>query len=84
MRATVFHGPFDVRVERVPDAAQQEPTDAVVRIIHACTSRLSFVETLHGSKDACRPPGKHQFDKKGGGERNARSPPLSHQCQMEV
>ncbi len=36
MRATVFHGPFDVRVEQVRDAALQEPTDAVVRITHAC------------------------------------------------
>ncbi len=36
MRATVFRGPFDVRVEQVPDAALQEPTDAVVRITHAC------------------------------------------------
>ncbi len=36
MRATVFHGPFDVRIEQVPDAALQEPTDAVVRITHAC------------------------------------------------
>ena len=36
MRATVFHGPFDVRVEQVPDATLHEPTDAVVRITHAC------------------------------------------------
>src|SRR3989440_7344309 len=36
MRATVFHGPFDVRIEQVRDAALQEPTDAVVRITHAC------------------------------------------------
>lgn len=36
MRATVFHGPFDVRIEQVPDAAWQEPTDAVVQITHAC------------------------------------------------
>lgn len=36
MRATVFRGPFDVRVEQVPDAALHEPTDAVVRITHAC------------------------------------------------
>src|SRR5438876_11479204 len=35
MRATVYHGPFDVRVEQVRDAALQEPTDAVVRITHA-------------------------------------------------
>ena len=30
MRATVFHAPFDVRIEQVPDAALHEPTDAVV------------------------------------------------------
>jgi threonine dehydrogenase-like Zn-dependent dehydrogenase len=36
MRATVFHGPIDVRIEQVPDAAQQEPTNALVRITHAC------------------------------------------------
>ena len=29
MRATVFHGPRDVRVEEVPDAALREPTDVV-------------------------------------------------------
>src|SRR6266446_7242803 len=42
MRATVFHGPFDVRVEQVRDTALQEPTDAVVRITHAaiCGSDL--------------------------------------------
>ena len=36
MRATVFRGPFDVRVEQVRDAALQEPSDALVRITHAC------------------------------------------------
>jgi len=36
MRATVFHGPFDVRVEQVPDTTLREPTDALVRITHAC------------------------------------------------
>ena len=29
MRATVYHGPFDVRIEPVRDAALQEPTDVV-------------------------------------------------------
>jgi len=36
MRATVYHGPRDVRVEEVPDAALREPTDALVRVTHAC------------------------------------------------
>ncbi len=36
MRACVIHGPRDVRVEDVPDAVIREPTDALVRITHAC------------------------------------------------
>ena len=36
MRATVYHGPRDVRVEEVPDATLREPTDALVRVTHAC------------------------------------------------
>jgi threonine dehydrogenase-like Zn-dependent dehydrogenase len=42
MRATVYHGPFDVRIEQVPDAALREPTDTLVRITHAaiCGSDL--------------------------------------------
>lgn len=36
MRATVYHGPRDVRVEDVPDATLIAPTDAIVRVTHAC------------------------------------------------
>ena len=36
MRASVYHGVKDVRVEKVPDSKIQEPTDALVRITHAC------------------------------------------------
>lgn len=36
MRATVYHGTGDVRVETVPDPVVSEPTDAVVRVTHAC------------------------------------------------
>lgn len=36
MRATVIHGPNDIRVEEVPDAAVRTPTDAVVRTVLAC------------------------------------------------
>ncbi|MFI2649943.1 zinc-dependent alcohol dehydrogenase family protein [Micromonospora fulviviridis] len=36
MRATVIHGPNDIRVEEVPDAAVRTPTDAVVRVVLAC------------------------------------------------
>jgi threonine dehydrogenase-like Zn-dependent dehydrogenase len=36
VRATVFHGPGDVRVEDVPDPRIEQPTDAIVRVVHAC------------------------------------------------
>ncbi|MFI6445317.1 zinc-dependent alcohol dehydrogenase family protein [Kitasatospora sp. NPDC050543] len=36
MRATVIHGPHDIRIEEVPDAAIRRPTDAVVRVLNAC------------------------------------------------
>jgi threonine dehydrogenase-like Zn-dependent dehydrogenase len=36
VRATVFHGTKDVRVEEVPDSRIELPTDAIVRITHAC------------------------------------------------
>jgi threonine dehydrogenase-like Zn-dependent dehydrogenase len=36
MRATVFRGVGDVRIEDVPDPRIEEPTDAIVRVVHAC------------------------------------------------
>mgnify|MGYP005816819873 CR=1 FL=1 len=36
MRATLIHGPGDVRLEDVPDPSVQLPTDAVVRVVTAC------------------------------------------------
>lgn len=36
MRATVYRGVRDMRVEEVPDATLREPTDALVRVTHAC------------------------------------------------
>src|SRR5437763_1904106 len=36
MRATVFHGARDVRVEGVPDPRIEDPTDARVRVSRAC------------------------------------------------
>ncbi|MCJ2187032.1 zinc-dependent alcohol dehydrogenase family protein [Novosphingobium beihaiensis] len=36
MRATIMYKPYDVGIENVPDAAIQEPTDAVIRIVRAC------------------------------------------------
>src|SRR3954453_1885385 len=36
MKATVMHQAGDVRIEEVPDARIEQPTDAVIRIIRAC------------------------------------------------
>jgi threonine dehydrogenase-like Zn-dependent dehydrogenase len=36
MRATVMHEIHDVRIENIPDAAIQEPGDAIIRITRAC------------------------------------------------
>ncbi|MFC9329925.1 zinc-dependent alcohol dehydrogenase family protein [Kitasatospora sp. NPDC057015] len=36
MRATVIHGPSDIRVEEVPDPVVRHATDAVVRVVSAC------------------------------------------------
>lgn len=36
MRATVMYGAGDVRIENVPDASLVEPTDALLRVTHAC------------------------------------------------
>lgn len=44
MRAAVFHGPGDVRVEEVPKPELTESTDALVRVTHTaiCGSDLWF------------------------------------------
>lgn len=36
MRATIMHKAGDVRIENVPDATIQQPTDAIIRITRAC------------------------------------------------
>ena len=48
MKAVVWHGKRDVRVERVPDPQVREPTDAVVRITSTglCGSDLHLYEVL--------------------------------------
>ena len=44
MKVAVYHGPGDVRIDDVPDAALREPTDALVRVTRAgiCGSDLWF------------------------------------------
>jgi threonine dehydrogenase-like Zn-dependent dehydrogenase len=36
VRASVLHGPRDIRIEEVPDPSLVAPTDAIVRVTHAC------------------------------------------------
>src|SRR2546430_6809378 len=36
VRATVMYGAGDVRIEDVPDATIEEPTDAIMRVVRAC------------------------------------------------
>ncbi|GCD95722.1 zinc-dependent alcohol dehydrogenase family protein [Embleya hyalina] len=36
MRATTIHGPYDIRVEDVPDPRVEQPDDAVVHVLRAC------------------------------------------------
>ena len=36
MKASVYHGKGDIRIENVPDPKIEASTDAVVRITHAC------------------------------------------------
>ena len=36
MKAAVYHAPGDIRIENVPDPKIQQPTDAIVRVTHAC------------------------------------------------
>lgn len=48
MKAVVWHGKRDVRVETVPDPVIQEPTDAVIRVTSSgiCGSDLHLYEVL--------------------------------------
>ena len=48
MRAVVWHGKEDVRVDRVPDPSLEAPTDAIVRVTSSgiCGSDLHLYSTL--------------------------------------
>jgi threonine dehydrogenase-like Zn-dependent dehydrogenase len=56
-----MYGPGDVRVEDVPDAALQRPTDAVVRVVRACVcgSDLHPYHSMPASAE--RSPMGHEF-----------------------
>ncbi len=48
MKAVVWHGTKDVRVEEVPDPKIEQPTDAIVRITSTaiCGSDLHLYDVL--------------------------------------
>lgn len=48
MKALVWHGPTDVRVDHVPDPTIQEPTDAIIKVTSTaiCGSDLHLYEVL--------------------------------------
>ena len=48
MRAVVWHGRRDVRIETVPDPTIEEPTDAIIRVTSSglCGSDLHLYEVM--------------------------------------
>jgi threonine dehydrogenase-like Zn-dependent dehydrogenase len=63
MRATVMYEAGDVRVEDVPDAAIEAPTDAVLRITRACIcgSDLWPYKQMAANEDGSANPMGHEF-----------------------
>src|SRR5207247_1090284 len=54
MRAVVYHGVGDIRLEEVPEPTIREPTDAIVRLTASaiCGTDLHFVRgTMPGTKE---------------------------------
>lgn len=56
MRTTILYGPFDLRVEEVPDPVIHRPTDAIVKVVASCVcgSDLWHYRGLRGQQ-----PPKH-------------------------
>ncbi len=54
MRAAVFHGPRDVRIENVPDPAAPAPDEVVLEVIRAAICGTDASEWDHGPV-LCRP-----------------------------
>jgi (R,R)-butanediol dehydrogenase / meso-butanediol dehydrogenase / diacetyl reductase len=54
MRAAVFHGPHDVRIENVPDPAPPAPGEAVLEVARAAICGTDAAEWDHGPV-LCRP-----------------------------
>jgi threonine dehydrogenase-like Zn-dependent dehydrogenase len=59
MKAVVFHGVGDIRLDDVPEQEIQEPTDAIVRLTSSaiCGTDLHMIRgTLAGMKEGQHKP----------------------------
>ncbi len=77
MKAVVWHGVGDIRLDEVPDPTIQEPTDAIVEITASaiCGTDLHFVrghDGRHGRGHRPRPRGRRR--RRGGRPRCAQPP----------
>src|SRR5437660_5433894 len=54
MRAAIFHGPHDVRIESVPDPVAAAPGEVVLEVIRAAICGTDAAEWDHGPV-LCRP-----------------------------
>ncbi len=61
MRATLLHGPGDVRIETVPDPVIQNPTDAIVRIVRSCICGSDLHGYHNGPPGAGPKPMGHEY-----------------------
>ncbi|HEY0509530.1 MAG TPA: alcohol dehydrogenase catalytic domain-containing protein, partial [Blastococcus sp.] len=61
MRATLMYGAGDVRIENVPDAALQAPTDAVVRVVRSCVCGSDLHPYHSMPPSAAGSPMGHEF-----------------------
>ena len=88
MKAVVWHGKRDVRVDTVPDPTIQEPTDAIIRVTSTgiCGSDLHLYEVLgavsrRGRHPRPRADGHRRGGRAGGHAHRARRPrrhPVQH------
>ena len=74
MRAVVYHGKRDVRVDTVPDPTIEEPTDAIVRVTSTgiCGSDLHLYEVLGAVHRRGRHPRPRADGHRRGGRRGGR------------
>jgi len=70
MKAAIFHGTEDIRIDTVPDPELESPTDAIVRITRTaiCGSDLWF----YRGQQAYAPGSRTGHEPRGSSKRSAR------------